>query len=45
MRTDMKSFLIGGLLVAVLALSFLLWDRQRNNTVEIKLPSISIEKR
>ena len=44
MRTDMKSFLIGGLVVAVLALGYLLWERQRN-TVEIKLPSISIEKR
>ena len=41
MRTDMKSVLIGGLLVV---LGYLLWDRQRN-TVEIKLPSIAIEKR
>ena len=44
MRTDMKSVLIGGLLVAVVVLGYLLWDRQRN-TVEIKLPSIAIEKR
>jgi regulatory protein YycH of two-component signal transduction system YycFG len=43
MRTDVKSILIGGLLVAVLVLGYLLWERQRN-TVEIKLPSISIEK-
>jgi hypothetical protein len=44
MKTDVKSFLIGGLLVAVLVLGYLLWDRQRN-TVEIRLPSIAIEKR
>ncbi len=42
--TDVKSLLIGALLVAVLALAFLYWDRQRN-TVEIKLPSVTIEKR
>jgi regulatory protein YycH of two-component signal transduction system YycFG len=41
---DIKSFLIGVLLVAVMVLGYLYWDRQRN-TVEIKLPSISIEKR
>jgi regulatory protein YycH of two-component signal transduction system YycFG len=44
MRTDVKSFLLGGLLVAVLVLGYLYWDRQRNS-VEIKLPSITIEKR
>jgi hypothetical protein len=44
MRTDVKSLLIGGLLVAVAVLGYLLWERQRN-TVEIKLPSIAIEKR
>ena len=44
MRMDIKSFLIGVLLVAVVVLGYLYWDRQRN-TVEIKLPSISIEKR
>jgi hypothetical protein len=43
MRTDMKSILIGGLLVAVVVLGYLLWERERN-TVEIKLPSIAIEK-
>ena len=43
MRMDIKSFLIGVLLVAVVVLGYLYWDRQRN-TVEIKLPSISIEK-
>jgi hypothetical protein len=37
MRTDMKSFPIGGVLVAVVVLGYVLWDRQRN-TVEIKLP-------
>ena len=42
--TDMKSLMIGGLLVAVVVLGYLWWDRQRN-TVEIKLPSITIEKR
>jgi hypothetical protein len=40
----MKTFVIGGLLVAVVVLGYLYWDRQRN-TVEIKLPSITIEKR
>jgi hypothetical protein len=44
MKMDIKSFLIGVLLVAVAILGYLYWDRQRN-TVEIKLPSISIEKR
>jgi regulatory protein YycH of two-component signal transduction system YycFG len=43
MRTDIRSFLLGGLLVAVIVLGYLNWERQRN-TVEIKLPSITIEK-
>ena len=43
MRLDPKSVVIGALLVAVAVLGYLYWDRQRN-TVEIKLPSISIEK-
>ena len=44
MRTDIGSFLLGGLLVAVIVLGYLFfWERQRN-TVEIKLPSITIEK-
>jgi hypothetical protein len=42
--TDMKSLMIGALLVAVVVLGYLYWDRQRN-TVEIKLPSVTIEKR
>jgi hypothetical protein len=42
--TDMKSLMIGALLVAVVVLGYLYWDRQRN-TVEIKLPSMTIEKR
>jgi hypothetical protein len=42
--TDMKSFMIGALLVAVAVLGYLYWDRQRN-TVEIKLPNVTIEKR
>jgi len=44
MQTDAKSLLIGALLAAVLVLGYLYWDRQRN-TVEIKLPSVTIEKR
>jgi hypothetical protein len=44
MHLDLKSFLVGALVVAVAALSYLYWEKQRN-TVEIKLPSISIEKR
>jgi len=44
MRFDVKSFLIGALLVAVVAFGYLYWERQRN-TIEIKLPSISIDKR
>jgi regulatory protein YycH of two-component signal transduction system YycFG len=42
--TDIKSLLIGALLVAVLVLGYLFWERQRN-TVEIRLPSVTIEKR
>jgi hypothetical protein len=42
--TDMKSVVIGALLMAVLVLGYLYWDRQRN-TVEIRLPSVTIEKR
>ncbi|MFZ0849839.1 MAG: hypothetical protein WAO08_11630, partial [Hyphomicrobiaceae bacterium] len=42
-RTDIRSFLLGGLLVAVIVLGYLFWERQRN-TVEIRLPSITIEK-
>jgi hypothetical protein len=41
---DMISFMIGALLVAVAVLGYLYWDRQRN-TVEIKLPNVTIEKR
>ena len=41
---DIKSLMIGALLVTVLVLGFFYWDRQRN-TVEIKLPSATIEKR
>ncbi|HXE68976.1 MAG TPA: hypothetical protein VN523_06430 [Hyphomicrobiaceae bacterium] len=43
MQTDFRSFLLGGLLVAVVVLGYLYWERQRN-TVEIKLPSITLEK-
>lgn len=41
---DMKSLMIGGLLVSVVVLGYLWWDRQRN-TIEIKLPSVTIENR
>jgi hypothetical protein len=43
MRSDLQSLLLGGLLAAVIVLGYLYWERQRN-TVEIKLPSITIEK-
>ena len=42
--TDMKSLMIGALLVAVVVLGYLYWDHQRN-TVEIRLPSVTIDKR
>lgn len=41
--TDMKSLMIGALLVAVIALGYLYWERQRN-TVEIRLPTVKIER-
>ena len=44
MQTDVKSLVIGALAVAVVVLGYLYWDKQRN-TVEIKLPSVTIEKR
>jgi hypothetical protein len=44
MNLDLKSFLVGALAVAIAALGYLYWDRQRN-TLEIKLSSISIERR
>jgi hypothetical protein len=44
MHLDLRSFVVGALVVAVAALAYLYWGKQRN-TVEIKLPSISIEKR
>ncbi len=40
---DFKSLLVGGLLVALAVVGYLYWDRQRN-TVEIKLPSVTIQK-
>lgn len=40
---DVKSLLIGGLIVAVAIVGYLYWDKQRN-TVEIKLPSVTIQK-
>ena len=42
--TDVKSLVIGALLVVVVVLGYLIWDRQRN-TVEIRLPSVTLEKR
>jgi hypothetical protein len=44
MRMDGKSLLIGALVVGMAVLGYLYWDRQRN-TVEIKLPHVTIEKR
>lgn len=44
MRTDVKSFMLGGLAVAVVILGYLYWEKQRN-TVEIKLPQVTIERR
>jgi hypothetical protein len=41
---DAKSMVIGALVVAVVVLGYLYWDRQRN-TVEIRLPSVIIETR
>jgi regulatory protein YycH of two-component signal transduction system YycFG len=43
MRTDFKSLLIGALLVAVVVLGYLYWKGERN-TVEIRLPSVTIQK-
>jgi hypothetical protein len=43
MRLDPRSVVIGALLIVVAVLGYLYWDKQRN-TVEIRLPSISIEK-
>ena len=40
---DAKSFLIGALVVAVAIVGYLYWDKQRN-TIEIKLPSVTIQK-
>jgi hypothetical protein len=40
---DVKSLVIGALIVAVAVLGYVLWERQRN-TVEIRLPSVTIEK-
>jgi hypothetical protein len=40
---DTKSFLIGALIVAVAIVGYLYWDKQRN-TVEIKLPTVTIQK-
>ena len=40
---DFKSLLVGGLIVALAVVGYLYWDRQRN-TVEIKLPSVTIQK-
>jgi predicted negative regulator of RcsB-dependent stress response len=40
---DGKSLLIGALVIVVAVVGYLYWDKQRN-TVEIKLPSVSIQK-
>jgi hypothetical protein len=41
--TDVKSIVIGALLVAVAVLGYVVWEKQRN-TVEIRLPSVTIQK-
>jgi hypothetical protein len=43
MHIDLKSLAVGALAAALIALGYLYWERQRNS-VEIRLPSISIEK-
>ena len=40
---DFKSLLVGGLVVALAVVGSLYWDRQRN-TIDIKLPSVTIQK-
>jgi predicted negative regulator of RcsB-dependent stress response len=40
---DGKSVIIGALIIAVAVIGYLYWDKQRN-TVEIKLPSVTIQK-
>lgn len=41
--SNLKSLLIGGLVVAVGVLGYVLYQNQKN-TVQIKLPSVKIEK-
>ncbi len=40
---DGKSLLIGALIVGLAIVGYLYWDKQRNS-VEIKLPSVTIQK-
>lgn len=40
---DFKSLLVGGLVVALAVVGYLYWDRQRN-TIDIKLPPVTIQK-
>ena len=42
--SNLKSLLIGGLIVAVGVLGYFYYQNQRN-TVSIKLPSVTIEKK
>lgn len=42
--SGMKSFIIGALTVAVIALGYLYYQG-RQNTVEIRLPNVTIEKK
>ena len=44
MTLDLKVVLMAAILAAIAFFGYLYWDRQRN-TVQINLPSISIEKR
>ncbi len=41
---EMKNILIGALIVGVAVLGYL-WYQSRQNTIEIQLPNVSIEKK
>ena len=40
---DSRSLIIGALVVALIVVGYLYWDHRRNS-VEIKLPSVTIQK-
>lgn len=39
---DVKAFLIGGLVIAVAVLGYMVWDGQRSK-VDIRLPGVTIK--